>query len=253
MQATTEVNVRDADTCQTCAATIDDPIVITALPFVDQSNSEGYGVNAFVSCGGYGYARTDAHPGRSPFGMTTTISRLVRCGQAIVTPVFRERSGGGGGIGTHVLLVARHPTSTHHLTVVGGRRTGTPRDVLGGWAPEVVYAFTPDRSMVISISTCEGAGSNFDTKLVVFKNSINNVVACFDDAPDTCAGYRAAVRPLSRRRCISNALVFVPRTMERQMEAALDSSSRVTGWTRAGGGFGAGRWSNVLHSAHRLV
>jgi hypothetical protein len=30
------VNVRDADTCQTCEASIDDPIVITGLPFVDQ-------------------------------------------------------------------------------------------------------------------------------------------------------------------------------------------------------------------------
>lgn len=94
----------------------------------------------------------------------------------------------------HALLVAQHPTP-----LIISRRWGAtdwiPRDMLGGWAPEVVYAFTPDRSMVISISTCDGAGSNFDTKLVVFKNSINNVVACFDDAPDVCAGYRAAVRP----------------------------------------------------------
>ena len=100
MQATTEVNVRDADTCQTCEATIDDPIVIIALPFVDQSNSQGYGVNAFVSCGGYGYARTDAHPGRSPFGMTTTTSRLE--------PTRAMRGGGGGG--AHALLVALTPT-----------------------------------------------------------------------------------------------------------------------------------------------
>jgi hypothetical protein len=34
--ASLQVNVRDADTCQTCEASIDDPIVITGLPFVDQ-------------------------------------------------------------------------------------------------------------------------------------------------------------------------------------------------------------------------
>ena len=58
----------------------------------------------------------------------------------------------------------------------------------------MVYAFTPQRDMVVTISTCDGAGSNFDTKLVVFKNNINTVVECRDDAPTACAGYRAAVR-----------------------------------------------------------
>ena len=96
-------------------------------------------------------------------------------------------------------MISRATQQSSHAGWVGDG-LAPPRDVLGGWAPEVVYAFTPDRNMVITISTCDGAGSNFDTKLVVFKDSIDDVVACFDDAPDACAGYRAAVRPLLSRR-----------------------------------------------------
>ena len=61
----------------------------------------------------------------------------------------------------------------------------------GNWAPDIVYAFTPEIETNISISLCD---SHYDTALFLYhtNSSVYNLLACNDDwcGPD---GYRSAI------------------------------------------------------------
>ncbi len=48
----------------------------------------------------------------------------------------------------------------------------------GSTAPDVVYRFSPDTDRVVTLNLC---GSDYDTKLFVYENSLDGLVACNDD------------------------------------------------------------------------
>lgn len=50
-------------------------------------------------------------------------------------------------------------------------------------APDVVYAYTATRTEYLSVSTC--GNSAYDTKIFVYENSVDNAVACNEDACET--------------------------------------------------------------------
>jgi hypothetical protein len=51
--------------------------------------------------------------------------------------------------------------------------------VSGNGAPDVVYSFSPAADMTLTISLCNG--TDFDSKLYVFKDGPDSVIACNDD------------------------------------------------------------------------
>ncbi len=50
----------------------------------------------------------------------------------------------------------------------------------GSTAPDVVYSFTPTADISVNINLC-GEGTQYDTKVYVYENTVGNVVGCNDD------------------------------------------------------------------------
>lgn len=66
----------------------------------------------------------------------------------------------------------------------------------GGEAPDVVYTFTPASDVVVNISLC--AGSDYDTRLIVYANACPGVlVGCSDDECSSSAYPYALISSLS--------------------------------------------------------
>ncbi len=65
-----------------------------------------------------------------------------------------------------------------------GTTTGYTNDYTGNCgtdtgAPDVVYSFTPTDFTIVMVFLC--AGTNFDTRLYIFEDSPDNIIACNDD------------------------------------------------------------------------
>ncbi|KAK3266530.1 hypothetical protein CYMTET_24851, partial [Cymbomonas tetramitiformis] len=63
-------------------------------------------------------------------------------------------------------------------------------------APDVVYAYTPTQADVVTINTCQGSESTFDTKIWVYAGSTSSQVACNDDS-DVCCCYGSQITELA--------------------------------------------------------
>ncbi|MBM3307774.1 MAG: hypothetical protein FJY74_05560 [Candidatus Eisenbacteria bacterium] len=58
----------------------------------------------------------------------------------------------------------------------------------GSTAPDVVYAFTPETDVNVTVSLCE---SSYDTKVYVFRDGPGSVVVCNDDAECGGSGWQS--------------------------------------------------------------
>jgi hypothetical protein len=65
-----------------------------------------------------------------------------------------------------------------------------------GYAPDVVFSYSPASDEIITITTCDIA--SYDTKIYVFENTENNTVACNDDYSG-CLGFTSQIDDLTVR------------------------------------------------------
>ncbi len=126
--------------------------------------------------GGPSEARS-GNPGRT-FDVETVLAEKAASPRREAAPSAGVRGAGGDDVGSATEIPAI-PYEDAGNTCAFADDYDAVCPFTGSTSPDVVYRFTPAEDCSITVTLCP---SEYDTKLYVFENVVENVIACNDDA-----------------------------------------------------------------------